>query len=224
MSLVQLTFTRNYWSTNFRISQVADTMPLNKFEELKRFLHFSDNSIEDQDKIKIRPLVEQLRARYKTVPMEEQLSIDEQIVPVKERSCLRQYNPKKPHKWGYKLWVLCGRSGYAYDFQIYTGKADNTMLDGEEDFGASGNVVVCFSRSIPCRVNHKLFFDNYFTSPDLQVYLAKKEILCVGTAQTNRIPQCPLKSEDQMKKRKARHWWKNFYCRRRRIISCSVAL
>jgi len=40
-----------------------------------------------------------------------------------------------------------------------------------------GNVVIRLSRNIPVRPNrnHKLFFDNYFTSPDLQVFLAKKE-------------------------------------------------
>ena len=46
------------------------------------------------------------------------------------------------HTWGYKVWVLCGASGFAYDFEIYSGKSDNTLLDGEEDCGASGNVVV----------------------------------------------------------------------------------
>jgi len=106
MSLVKLSYTRN-WSADFRIPQVADTMTLNRYEELKRFLHFADMSETGDDRItKIRPLVEKLRKRYKKVPMEEHISVDEQIVPFKGRSCLRQYNPKKPHKWGYKLWVL----------------------------------------------------------------------------------------------------------------------
>ena len=201
MSLVKLTYVRNYWSTNFRVPQVADTMTVNHFEDLKRVLHFSDNSVGGGDKIKkIRPLVEQLRDRYKTVGMEENLSVDEQIVPFKGRSCLRQYNPKKPHKWGYKMWVLCGSGGYAYDFEIYTGKADNMLADGEEDLGASGNVVVRLARCIPRNVCHKLFCDNYFTSPGLLVYLAKKGILSVGTARANRIPLCPLKLESDMKK------------------------
>lgn len=176
-------------------------MTANRFEEIKRFLHFSDNSMQSADKLhKIRPLIEQLRTRFVSVPMEENLSVDEQIVPFKGRSCLRQYNPKKPHKWGYKIWVLCGASGYAYDFECYTGRSDNTLLEGEEDCGASGNVVIRLSRAIPANVNHKLFFDNYFTSPDLQLYLAKKGIWSIGTVRGNRIPQCSLKADVDLRK------------------------
>lgn len=176
-------------------------MTANRFEEIKRFLHFSDNSMQSADKLhKIRPLIEQLRTRFVSVPMEENLSVDEQIVPFKGRSCLRQYYPKKPHKWGYKIWVLCGASGYAYDFECYTGRSDNTLLEGEEDCGASGNVVIRLSRAIPANVNHKLFFDNYFTSPDLQLYLAKKGIWSIGTVRGNRIPQCSLKADVDLRK------------------------
>lgn len=144
--------------------------------------------------------MDHLRQRYLTVPIEENLSVNEQMVPFKGRSCLRQYNPKKPHKWGYKIWVLCGASGYAYDFECYTGGADNKLLANEDDCGASGNVVVRLSRSIPEHVKHKLYFDNYFTSPDLQLYLAKKGILSLGTVRANRIPQCSLKNDTELKK------------------------
>ena len=85
MSLVKLSYTRNYWSADFRIPQVADTMTLNRYEELKRFLHFADNMSETGDDriTKIRPLVEKLRKRYKKVQMEEHIIVDEQIVPFK---------------------------------------------------------------------------------------------------------------------------------------------
>lgn len=149
---------------------------------------------------KIRQLIERLRTRFVSVPLEENLSVDEQIVPFKGRSCLRQYNPKKPHKWGYKIWVLCGASRYAYDFERYTGRSDNTLVDGEEDCGASGNVVIRLSRVIPTLVNHKDYFDNFFTSPDLQLYLAKKAIWSISTVCGNRILQCSLKSDVDLRK------------------------
>jgi hypothetical protein len=83
--------------------------------------------------------------------MEECLSIDEEIFPTKARSYLQQYLPSKPHKWGYKLFVLCGVSGYSYDSEIYTGQEnDSTQRPSDEpDLGASGNVVLCLSRGIP---------------------------------------------------------------------------
>ncbi|GBP28452.1 PiggyBac transposable element-derived protein 4 [Eumeta japonica] len=34
---------------------------------------------------------------------------------------IQQYLPNKPHKWGFKLYVLCSLSGYAYSFEVYSG-------------------------------------------------------------------------------------------------------
>lgn len=44
------------------------------------------------------------------------------------------------------------------------------------------------SSSIPSSVNHKLFYDNWFNSPELQVRLAKKGIQSVGTLNIRRAP------------------------------------
>jgi len=70
------------------------------------------------------------------------LSIDEQIVPFKGRHGLMQYLPKKPHKWGYKVYVLSGISGYAYDIKLYAGK-----LGGMPLLKISWNA---WERSSPC--------------------------------------------------------------------------
>ena len=55
----------------------------------------------------MQPLVNHFREKF-----------DEQVVPFKEASGLKQYLPKKPKKWGYKLWALAGVSGYIYNFEI----------------------------------------------------------------------------------------------------------
>ncbi|XP_033213730.1 uncharacterized protein LOC117170801 [Belonocnema kinseyi] len=93
--------------------------------------------------------------------------VDEQIVPFKERSCLKQYNPKKPHNWGYKVLVLSGVSGISYEFEIFTGASYNNILPNEPDLGLSSNVVMRLSRSIPRGQNYVLCFDNWFSSPGL---------------------------------------------------------
>ena len=52
-------------------------------------------------------------------------SIDEQIIPVKTKyGGIRQYNPKKPVKWGFKNFVCVGSSGMIYDFFLYTGSSN----------------------------------------------------------------------------------------------------
>lgn len=44
MSLFGLPATRMFWSHSSRIAHVADVMPLARWEAIKIFLHFSDNS------------------------------------------------------------------------------------------------------------------------------------------------------------------------------------
>jgi len=206
MSLVRMSSSRAYWSADFRMDKIANAMTVNRFEELKRFLHFSDNNgdVDVPDKLrKIRPVVTALRCRCQTLEMDENLSLDEQIIPFKGRSGLKQYLPKKPHKWGYKVYVLSSTNGFSYDFELYTGKLDNQLEPGEPDCGASGNVVIRLSRGIPLNKNHKLYFDNYFCSPSLQLYLAGRGIHSLGTVRPNRIglAQCNIPSEKVMKQR-----------------------
>ena len=38
------------------------------------------------------------------------------MVPFKGASSLKQYIPKKPHKWGYKLFIWADNEGLVYDF------------------------------------------------------------------------------------------------------------
>ncbi|XP_046975179.1 uncharacterized protein LOC124541368 [Vanessa cardui] len=68
------------------------------------------------------------------------LCVDEQICSTKARHNLKRYNPKKPNKWGYKIYVLSGVSGFAYKFEPETG-TENKVEPGEPDLGAASNVV-----------------------------------------------------------------------------------
>ena len=66
-------------------------MTINKFEQTTLYLHYNDNSSENgKDRLhKIRPLVDLLKHEFLKIPMEENLSIDEQLVPLKGRSSLQ---------------------------------------------------------------------------------------------------------------------------------------
>ncbi|CAH2091810.1 unnamed protein product [Euphydryas editha] len=113
---------------------------------------------------------------------------------------LKRYNPQKPHKWGYKVYVLSGISGYAYKTEIETGK-ENIVLPEEPDLGASSNVVVRLARMIPRHQSYKLYFNNYFTSLHLLKYLAREGIHSLGTIRRNRIPGCKLLPEKEILKK-----------------------
>ena len=79
--------------------------------------------------------------------MGEHLSIDEQIVPFKGRSSLKQYNPMKPKKWGYKIFVLSDSQGLVHDMCIYDGHL--LPVHGKTDIEGSGNTVLQLAETIP---------------------------------------------------------------------------
>lgn len=209
MSVIQLPSTRHYWNESLGHPKINNVMACNRFEEIKRFLHFNTNSTQvpkgqsGHDPLhKLRPFLEQLRQRLLTVPKEEYMAVDEQIIPTKSRSTMRQYNPKKHHKWGYKIFVLSGSSGFSYDFEIYTGAQGPVQSDSNlPKISVSSDVVVRLARTIPEGVNHKLFFDNWYTSLPLLTYLTKKGILPLGTIKANRIPGYKVPAEKDLKKK-----------------------
>ncbi|KAJ8889550.1 hypothetical protein PR048_009049 [Dryococelus australis] len=49
---------------------------------------------------KLRPVFEELLKKFGSIPIEETLSVDEQICPTKGRPHLKLFMPSKPHKWG----------------------------------------------------------------------------------------------------------------------------
>uniref|UniRef100_A0A3B4D048 PiggyBac transposable element-derived protein domain-containing protein n=1 Tax=Pygocentrus nattereri TaxID=42514 RepID=A0A3B4D048_PYGNA len=194
-----------YWQSATRVDCVADTMALYRWEAIKRNLHFSDNSKQaavgdpGYDMLyKVRPLLTSLLENFQTIPMDENLCVDEQIGPFKGKKQMKQYNPKKQKHWGYKIFVLYS-SGIVYNFEVYTGKI--SPCKGLPDLGASGNIVLSLSRIIPDNISHKIFFDNWFTSVDLQMLMEKRKIHCVGTVKMNRLTGCRFSEDADMKKR-----------------------
>ncbi|KAF2905519.1 hypothetical protein ILUMI_00657 [Ignelater luminosus] len=94
------------------------------------------------------------------------------------------------YKWGFKLFVLSGESGFAYKFEIYAGQEESQVSSDQPDFGITGNTVLRFYKDIPHKQNCRLYHDNYYTSLPLmeqaEFRAALAETLC-------NIERCPLK-------------------------------
>ncbi|KAJ8929582.1 hypothetical protein NQ314_017719 [Rhamnusium bicolor] len=108
----------------------------------------------------------------------------------------------KPHKWGYKRFVLCRASGFSYNFEVYSGSENQPKFRSfdEPDLGATSNTVVPLCRAVPSNLNHMVYLDNYYTSLSLMSFLAARGIFALGIVRRNRIPNCKLPSDDQIKK------------------------
>ena len=215
MSLFGLPGTCMFWNKATQVSQIADTMSLNRWEFIKKSLHFNNNEVrqgENDDPLhKIQPLVTHLTSELQKIPMHERLAVDKQMVPFKGRNRLKQCLPSKPKKWGYKILVLAGSDGVPHNFEIYTGRV--AQPPELPDVGASANVVLCLAQPIPTQQNYKVFFDNWFTSVPLIPTLAQQRIHCTGTVRSNRLPGVNLMSDAELKR--TGHGWRNqlAYCK-----------
>lgn len=169
MSVFCLPRSRPYWASATRLPHVADVMSRDRWEDIKASLHFNDTTsmvdsgTEAADKLfKVRPIIESLLTKFQAIPQAQKLCVDEQMVPFKGHSSLKQYLLKKPNKWGYKVFILCDTSELVHSFEIYTGKIQ--PVPGFPDIRASGNIVLHLTQVVDSDLNHILFFDNWFTS------------------------------------------------------------
>ena len=203
MFIVKIPSTRDYWDKNMRYDKITDILPIKRFEQIKRFLHVSDNMQMPKDcpdkLFKIRPLIDAFKERFQMIAPTEDLCIDEQMVPFKGRSKLKQYNPQKPKKWGYKLYLLTSPEGLIFNFEIHTGTID--VCPGQPDLQASGNIVMKLLGHIPWHQWLKLFINNWYTGVPLATTLMNQGIAMVGTVCPNRLRNCQLCSDNHCVRR-----------------------
>ncbi|KAL4101216.1 hypothetical protein QTP88_021236 [Uroleucon formosanum] len=102
--------------------------------------------------------------------------------------------PMKPHKWGYKLFILAGVSGFAHNIEIYSGQENDPQyrLTNEPDLGASANIVDLLKMSLnnsDIRSQSKQIVYNVYTflkelssKPDLTADFFKQAQIHTGEA------------------------------------------
>jgi len=181
-----------YWSTDpfFRVQGIADLIPRNRFMKLLKNFHLNDNSTAVPrgdpafDKLyKIRPLLTIMNSNFQKHAMStDSQSIDEAMILFKGRSSLRQYMPLKPTKRGYKVWIRAdSKSGYVYQFEVYTGKEDS----GAGGVGLGERVVKALTESLQFTNTH-VTFDNFFSSWRYWITCVQKNIFATCTVRSNR--------------------------------------
>ena len=69
------------------------------------------------------------------------LSADESMILFKGQSTIKQYNPERPIKKGYKLWMIADTDGYINKFDVYQGKLEQVLGD-MNSFGLGKGVVL----------------------------------------------------------------------------------
>ena len=101
---------------------------------------------------------------------------------------------QKPNRWGYKMFLLADSiSGICYDLIFYTGKTNGRQ------YGFCTDIVLRLCETIPKMMNYKLYFDNYFTTIQLEVQLKKLGIFSIGTIRSNRLTDINMKDIKNLK-------------------------
>jgi hypothetical protein len=210
MGIVKMPAVEDYWCNDLRFESVASSMSLKRYRCIKRYLHFCDNTNVDASNRyhKIAVVMEHVRQQCLRIEEERSFAVDEMIIPYKGKKAggRKQYNPKKPHKWGFKFLVRAGTSGMVYDFFAYDGShtfQKDKFTDWEEEYlGVGGKTVVKLCRTISSPILSTVYFDNWFTSLELIFYLRNEMgILSLGTIRKDRLGTCQMINDKEMKKK-----------------------
>ena len=178
----------DYWRQDSRLyyHPIASQISRDRFREIDRFLHFVDNQTlpirgtPEYDRLgKVRPIIDFLSIKFQeTYQLNKEVAVDEAMIG---RSTLKQYMPMKPVKRGIKVWVLAdSTTGYFWKFKVYTGKGDC-----QTDKSLGGLVVCSLTKELQNKYHH-VYFDNFFTSPDVLIDLHDRGIYSCGTARKDR--------------------------------------
>ncbi|KAJ8891377.1 hypothetical protein PR048_010893 [Dryococelus australis] len=194
MSIFGLPRTTMYWNQNTRVDMVANVMSRDRWEEIMSNLHCVDNGQQlaqnnsNRDKlIKIKPFNDDLKRKFQSIPKEQQLCVDEQIVPFKGLCSLKQYNQKKPR--------------IVNDFEVYCGNIEPAV--GLPVIGASSNIVLRLVECIPKKKTKTFCFSltiGFFFSLPLFTILADMGICALGAIRTNRWPGLQVRLGAEMEK------------------------
>ena len=190
MGIAKLPSVYDYWATGItNMPFFSAVMKRDRFLELAKYLHLVDNKTAvdknhpNYSKLfKLGGLDEELSKSFESCYKPSQnLSIDEQMIGMKSRVSFIQYMPKKPKKFGIKLWACCdAESSFCLRFQIYTGASD----DGVEH-GLAYRVVFYLMEPYLDKAFH-LYVDNFYTNLKLIQDLENRKTYACGTVRSNR--------------------------------------
>ncbi|XP_046745680.1 piggyBac transposable element-derived protein 3-like [Diprion similis] len=193
---------RDYWSLDPLLicNPIAEAMSRNEFLKIKSKIKLSKTQCRDVDDRawRVRKVLDIFRKNILQFGFfSTALSIDEMMVKFHGRTILQQFIANKPERFGIKMWGICSADGFLFDCDIYCGKGSNIYSANKETKlkkCALGSRVVMqmvqnlLTSVVPKKIiKYHLYFDNFFTNPDLLIHLKNLGLRATGTVRAKRV-------------------------------------
>lgn len=192
MAALQLPKIRMYWEKKWRVPLVADAMSRDRFFLIRANVKVVfDNEVDpDQRKAdrlwKIRPLIDRVLQGCLKQYKQQELSLDEMMIPFTGVCPLKQYIPTKPNPEGLKAYVLANPNGVVCDFAIHQGKA-TFPVELSEKFWQCECAILLLTRSLV--PGHIIYIDRFFNTVRLADELYERGFRVTGTLMKSRVPE-----------------------------------
>ncbi len=174
------------------------TMQRKRYTFLNNVIQFDDSDTRNQrwkeDKFAcFREYFEAINNRFLLLRHpSEHTAIDETLYPYRGRVGFKQYNPKKPAKYGLLFRSLCDSTcQYTYFSLPYAGKPEEganeyyvTKTDNYTKYLVENTIRIAGTASLRGR---NISLDRYFTSLTIADWLLEKDITITGTLRKDRI-------------------------------------
>ncbi len=99
----------------------------------------------------------------------------------------RHYNPNKPNKYGFKVYILAESvTVFVLQYQIALRKNEIQKKQANKD--EKQTQIICFSLLSAYRgKEHSLYLDSYYTSPSMFINLVNSGFNACGSVQLKRL-------------------------------------
>jgi len=185
-----------YWRDNIIYKNVLNkVMQQNYFFLLSKCLHFPEKEEKDEEtasstkssddksevsfkvdpRQKVNLYLERLAKNFqKYYVLGKNICIDESLLQYKGRNNMKFYIPMKPHKWGFKIHLLCDSdTHYLYNMLFDPGKVGKEFLQYDENNSLSENIVLKLLSCLKDNKQRNLFCDGWYSSIGLMKKLTK---------------------------------------------------
>lgn len=184
----------DYWSKNksMKNEAIKEAITRDRFKLLMGKMYYApvEHAMNAPKTYYIDDIVNCFKKTFREMRQDSPFqSVDESMTKFLGRSTMKQYMPLKPVKRGIKIWMRCdSKSGYTYDFNIYSGKETESVE------GTLGERVVNKLASTIIEPDVTLCFDRFFTSVHL---INQINYAAIGTCISNRreLPKITEKLE-----------------------------